>query len=485
MTLLSISSTPIVLSLNNITGLVSNTLPEKDFRALQSAFAASPPGADYSRAYSLWKKTTGKQGWNGLTKFVTDSRSFGAGLLPDIADWLSSRGYRVILEDNRSSPSLSYGIPTVPLRDYQLEVVKQVTRKEVLSTWWPRGVLNIATGGGKTEIAVALYQLIPVKSLFLVNKKDLLVQTEQRFAKYGISAGVFGAGRKETNEQVTVATIQSIAAAYKKAPKAVTNWLNTFEQVFVDEAHDLLSAKSASGNTGIRILNKMHNAFFRWALSATAFDKDQYNTLSLKAAVGPISSALSMNQLIQQGHLTPLKLKLLEFKHDYSTPPTWPECLEIGVLNNVKRNELIVNEVNDLAIQGQVLVMTPRVKHAYLLEQMIKQKGWNAKAVTQETPLDERQKAISDLRLSILDVIVASTIFDQGVDIPELRAILLAAGGKSRVKAIQRLGRVLRTADGKSSAVMVDIIDRSHKILRRHATARLKIWEELGFEIIK
>jgi superfamily II DNA or RNA helicase len=417
---------------------------------------------------------------------VNDSRSFGAGLLPEVADWLSSRGYKVILEDNRFLPPIQYGHSTVELRDYQDKVLKEIISKIVYDTWWPRGVLHLPVGSGKTEIAVAIYQTIPTKTLVLQNKKDLVVQTEKRFLKYGISSSVFGAGRHEMEGNLVIATVQSIAASWKKNPKATKKFLDSFFQVFIDEAHDLLSAKSAAGNTGIKILNRMPNAFFRWALSATAFDKDPYNSMSLKAAVGPISSVLEVNDLINKGYLSPLKVKLLEFKHDFNTPTTWPECLDIGIVHNTKRNQLIVDEVNNLLITNDnVLVMTPRVEHAYKLEEMIKQKGWNAKAVTQETPLEERTKAISDLRLNIIDVIVATTIFDQGIDIPELRAILLAAGGKSRVKAIQRLGRVLRRADGKETAIMVDIVDKSNRILRKHSTARLKIWEEFGFEIIK
>jgi superfamily II DNA or RNA helicase len=81
--------------------------------------------------------------------------------------------------------------------------------------------------------------------------------------------------------------------------------------------------------------------------------------------------------------------------------------------------------------------------------------------------------------------LVASKIFDQGVDIPELDALILAGSGKSSGRALQRIGRVIRLSKGKEKAVVVDFFDNC-KYLKDHSESRIKIYEsEPGFNIIK
>jgi len=82
-----------------------------------------------------------------------------------------------------------------------------------------------------------------------------------------------------------------------------------------------------------------------------------------------------------------------------------------------------------------------------------------------------------------LDVLVASKIFDQGIDIPQLDALILAGSGKSSARALQRIGRVIRNYPGKEKAIVVDFYDNC-KFLREHSKARLKVYKtEPGFQI--
>ena len=82
-----------------------------------------------------------------------------------------------------------------------------------------------------------------------------------------------------------------------------------------------------------------------------------------------------------------------------------------------------------------------------------------------------------------LDLLIASKIFDQGVDIPQLDALILAGSGKSSGRALQRIGRVIRTNPGKSNAIVVDFYDNA-KYLKDHSQRRIDIYKsEPGFKI--
>ena len=82
-----------------------------------------------------------------------------------------------------------------------------------------------------------------------------------------------------------------------------------------------------------------------------------------------------------------------------------------------------------------------------------------------------------------IQVLIASKIFDQGIDIPELDALILAGSGKSSGRALQRIGRVIRKSPGKKKAIVVEFFDNC-KYLRDHSEARIKVYKsEPGFNI--
>lgn len=96
---------------------------------------------------------------------------------------------------------------------------------------------------------------------------------------------------------------------------------------------------------------------------------------------------------------------------------------------------------------------------------------------------EERQAVKELFSMDGLDVIIASSIFDQGIDLPKLDALILAGSGKSSSRALQRIGRVIRGAEGKTDAIVVDFIDRS-PYLFEHSKRRYMIYKtEAAFQI--
>ncbi len=87
------------------------------------------------------------------------------------------------------------------------------------------------------------------------------------------------------------------------------------------------------------------------------------------------------------------------------------------------------------------------------------------------------------MKSGVLDGIIASTIFDEGIDLPNIQTVILAGGGKSEIKNLQRLGRGLRKTTGKVSLKLVDFIDTGSKTLKKHSEIRKGIWEEQGFVV--
>jgi len=76
-----------------------------------------------------------------------------------------------------------------------------------------------------------------------------------------------------------------------------------------------------------------------------------------------------------------------------------------------------------------------------------------------ETP-QEREEILRDLGSGFLDGVVAIRCLDEGIDLPELRMGFLLASSTNPRQFVQRRGRLLRNAPGKTRAVIHDFIVR-------------------------
>jgi len=96
-----------------------------------------------------------------------------------------------------------------------------------------------------------------------------------------------------------------------------------------------------------------------------------------------------------------------------------------------------------------------------------------------------RKKYLQQIRDRELDVIIGTSLADEGLDLPALDALILAGAGKSQTRMIQRIGRVLRTFPGKTEAIVVDFRD-PFRYMTKHYKIRRKMCEsEPEFEIIE
>ena len=454
------------IEIDNIFCSVTNA-SKSSIDTLEKKLSTFAPGYQFTVQYK-------RKFWNGKVTLFSDS-TFLTGLLPTVLDSIKES---VTLVDNRTRSAITMKQPTVPLRDYQWEAVQKATTNTMNGTWWPRGVIKIPTGGGKTAVAAGMIQMIDRPTVFMVNTKDLLWQAHGVFTNYGIPVGVVGDGQYSPNK-VTVCTVQSLYSAYKDHP-AKLKFLSGVEQVFFDEAH-LVAANLQKGNIFLKISNLVPSAYMRWGLTATPFMKDQYSNWLLEGATGSIVYETSNKNLIDQGYLSTGSVVMFDVPKDDYIANQWPTCYDEGIVAYPKRNNKIVELIASKS--KPILVLVQREGHGTLLSNMCKQKGLNVPFIFGDHSSQERIQAIKDLRQGKIDGVIASTIWDQGVDIPEIRTLIMAGGGKSLVRNLQRLGRGLRIAEGKTSLEVYDFYDNSTRWLRNHSSERKKLWDSEGFNV--
>ena len=170
----------------------------------------------------------------------------------------------------------------------------------------------------------------------------------------------------------------------------------------------------------------------------------------------------------------------------------WSDVEDILIVNNEKRNRAGCQFVYDMAGDGeQVLVMVKRVPHGRILKEMlISEFGVESRDIrymTGSEGTETRKRALLDYKYGTFPILIGTSIYDEGIDLPTIGAATNMGGGKSDIKTTQKLGRVIRKAvpDGEmdvdpsveQSVKYYDPHDTGHRFVKKHSNIRQEIYE--------
>jgi superfamily II DNA or RNA helicase len=435
--------------------------------------------------------------WDGTIRLYSPGTGeLYAGLYNHLMAWSKERGYSIesvkndwygdITDTNTMiSPegvkTFVDKISNIKPRDYQYYTV-------YLGLKYNRGLFLSPTGSGKSLMIYSLvryYHATDKKILIIVPTTSLVEQMVKDFTDYGWNVDehihkIYSGKEKNSDKPIIISTWQSIY----KFPK---RYFDDIDCVIGDEAH-LFKSKSLTG-----IMEKLHNAKYRFGFTGT-LDGTKTHKWVLEGLFGACEKVTNTDKLIQQGHLSNLRIKILVCKHEYQYFEDYHSEMEFIVTNN-KRNNLIKNLVAD--IEGNTLVLFNYVeKHGEPLYELInKSVDDNRKVffVHGSVDTEDREQVRSIAEKENNAIIIASYgTFSTGINIKRLHNIIFASPSKSRIRNLQSIGRVLRKGEGKEIATLYDIADDISSGTRqnytlRHLQERIKIYQEENFkyEIIK
>lgn len=151
-----------------------------------------------------------------------------------------------------------------------------------------------------------------------------------------------------------------------------------------------------------------------------------------------------------------------------------------ALVGDANRNQLVVDTVVAEARAGHTcLVLSGRKDHCQVLAEALNATGVRAAALTSKVRKSERARLLDEARAGTLPVLVATSLADEGLDLPRLSRVFLAFPAKAKGRTLQRLGRVMRPHPDKREAVVVDFIDKNISVLRRHAAARKRTYQTM------
>jgi len=432
--------------------------------------------------------------WDGKKNLFSDKgQKFATGLLRRVIDLLAHCGIEPTLYDRRTPPPPSQFMPLRQqiddeFRPYQLEAIETAMQRG-------GGILRVGTGGGKTRIGAGIIARHERPAIFLVHRRDLLHQAVgvlRELMMYPELVGEVGDGIFNP-QTITVATVQSLCAALnievgksdddipdekddllRDRKDAVETLLGAAEVIVCDEVQHVPC------DTIYNLLKKFPNAAFRYGLSATDW-RDDGADLQIEAAVGPRIVDINLSYLIDRDYLVPPHITMHKMRapaKEYLGTDNWNGVYKHFVTHNESFAEQVLEINAQWYREGRtILTLVTNISHGHYLERLHNASGVPSLFLSGKDGKETRKDALDRIRSKNLSHLIATSIADEGLDLPALDALNLAGGGKSSTRAYQRIGRILRPYEGKSFGLVADYEGCQHKWLKDHARDRLRIYK--------
>lgn len=349
-----------------------------------------------------------------------------------------------------------------------------------------RGIIALPTGAGKTRTAIAAIARTGARTLCLVPTRALMAQWIKTLGGATLgSIGEYGDGRR-IEQPVTVATF---ASALRNAETIG----NRFGLLVIDEVHHF------GTGAGDEIL-EMFTAPARLGLSATP-PEEEVRQSRLEMLVGPEVYRASIEELagryLASFELITISVQLIPSERQaYETEmsvyrpvcraffeaapqASWSDFVASAGRSDAGRRALaawrrsravvrynagkrrIVNELLRQHHDSRILIFAADNDTAYSAarEHLIQ-------PITCDIGKKEREQALQRFSSGELRILVSARVLNEGIDVPAADVAIIAGGSQGSREYVQRVGRVLRPAEGKK-AIVYDLVTRDTFEVRR------------------
>ena len=366
----------------------------------------------------------------------------------------------------------------INLYSYQEKAVKEALRIK-------HGILVMPCGSGKTQCGLEIISRIGGRALWLTHTKDLLNQSKKRAESVfdSVGCGTITEGKVDIGEGITFATVQTMANI------DVSGYRDYWDIIIVDECQHC----AGSPTKVTQFYKVMSNLCAKHKIGLTATPKRSDGLeISMFALLGGIIHEVSRDDV---AHTTcPIKVEQI----NTNWYPADDVCREDGTIDYNKVIESLTHDEDrfDVVLEtigkckGSMIVLANRVEYLQNMCQTytdgqfgdaicISGMGQSKKAK------EERKKALEALNAGEIDAVFATyQLAKEGLDVPNLRYVVLATPEKDETTVIQSAGRVGRKAEGKEYGTVIDFVD-NFGMYKTWASKRRTYYKKIGAEICK
>lgn len=416
--------------------------------------------------------------WNGRTCMINSfNRTLPYGLLADYIRIHKRNFSRKLIIDKEIKKiykgkdiDVTYDFSLYP-RPYQKDCIESCLKIS-------KGIIRSATASGKSlVIAYIIMNLLNNnainKSIIIVPSKTLIRQFHENMLEYEIPKeyiGEYWADKKEPEKKIVISTWQSLSR--KK------NLVNEFGCVIVDEVH---GAKAFQLK---KILSNSKNAKYRLGFTGTMHSAELDNW-NVKSYLGPVIRDYPAGLLAEEGWISKCTVNMMRLNYNREE---W-----FGSYHEVKQevfeNPFRLNKIREIVkeLDHNVLLLVGKVEaEGDLLKEYLTKSdcGKQVEFISGRDSVDEREKWRKEcMKRKDIALIATYGIYQQGVDIPNLKYVILVSPFKSKIRVLQSIGRSLRKHSDKEGGAQIFDIHDNIKYFKDYDTIRIRYYDKEKFKV--
>lgn len=400
-------------------------------------------------------------GWDVFRWTVRRLMRYPDSVKDELHLFLGSGRFRIIDDYLPVQRGKSFTGAELELRDYQVETLEALAEmrrnKETIA------LISLATGTGKTVVAVEDAKSVGGRVLFVAHTTTLVYQAQKAFREQwpGVSVGSYVDGQKELDAYVVCGSVQSVALNLDSFHD------DAFDYLIVDEAHH------ASAETYQKIL-AYFKPKFTLGLTATPERADGVDVLEIFQKT---ARKLDLQTAVEMGALVPVRCVRVKTNIDITKVKYNSVRYDAKDLENKlfvpERNKLIVNTWLEYVQNKRTVVFCVSVKHAKIIAKLFQEAGIAALAVSGENKTSERADALERFAEGDLKVLCACDLLNEGWDCPQTEVIFAARPTMSKILYTQQIGRGMRLSEGKDHLLVFDFVDIAGRFNSPYSTHKL------------
>lgn len=367
------------------------------------------------------------------------------------------------------------------LYPYQEDAVKAAIKGK-------NGILVMPCGSGKTQSGLEIIARIGDRALWLTHTQDLLNQSKSRAESVlgDVGCGTITEGKVNIGDGITFATVQTMANI------DLSQYRDHWDIIIVDECQHC----AGSPTKVTQFYKVMSNlcARYKFGLTATPKRADGLE-MAMFALLGGILHEVSREEV---AHTTcPIKVQQIQtnwFPADdvfmYDGTIDYSKVID-SMVHDEARFDLVLDTIVNLPQDAPAIVLGNRVEYLQKLSNRYNElrggfepsmclSGMGASKNAKRL----RKNALKGLEDGDIECLFATyQLAKEGLDVPNLRYVVLATPEKDETTVIQSAGRVGRKAEGKDCGMVIDFVD-SFGIYKSWAKKREGYYWKIGAEII-